>query len=133
MRKSEIETYMDAYMEGFWQCYDMMIDMIDDDEEPQAEPVQTDMTVQELFQKVADADSARRKTGLAPELAKEDPKPEAPKPSKIQKIDRGKVCALLDAGWKVPKIAGEMHASEATIYNIKKEYIEAKAKQETQA
>lgn len=132
MKKREITTYMDAFMEGFWQCYDMMMDMMDDDEEPQVEPIQTDMTVQELFQKVADADSARRKTGLAPEQPKEEPKPEAPKP-KIQKIDRGKVCALLDAGWKVPKIAGEMHASEATIYNIQKEYREQKAKQETQA
>ena len=72
MKKSEIEPYMDAYMEGFYQCYDMMMDMMDDDEEPQAEPVQTDMTVQEMFQKVADADSARREKGLAPELAKEE-------------------------------------------------------------
>lgn len=108
MKKREIATYMDAYMEGFWQCYDMMMDMIDDDAPSQdlAEPSQG--------------------------IVKEEPKPEAPK-QKIQKIDRGKVCALLDAGWKVPKIAGEMHASEATIYNIQKEYREQKAKQETQA
>lgn len=32
MRKSEIETYMNAFMDGFWQCYDMMMDMMDDDE-----------------------------------------------------------------------------------------------------
>lgn len=108
MKKREIETYMDAYMEGFWQCYDMMMDMMDDDEPSQdlAEPSQG--------------------------IDKEDPKPEAPK-QKIQKIDRGKVCALLDAGWKVPKIAGEMHASEATIYNIQKQHREEKAKQGEQA
>lgn len=112
MRKSEIETYMDAFMEGFWSCYCTMIDLIDDDE-PSQEEVKDN-------QEIVKAEP------------KEEPKPEAPK-QKIQKIDRGKVCALLDAGWKVPKIAIEMQPSEATIYNIQKEYREAKAKQEGQA
>ena len=117
MKKREIETYMDAFMDGFWQCYDMMMDMIDDDEPSQdlAEPSQGIV-----------------KEEPVKEEPKAEPKPEH-KPIKIQKIDRGKVCALLDAGWKVPKIAGEMHASEATIYNIQKEYREAKAKQGEQA
>lgn len=108
MKKSEIETYMDAYMEGFWACYCTMIDLIDDDDS-------SEITQESL-----------KKSRIVPE-----PKnvPHAPERQKIQKIDRGKVCALLDAGWKVPKIAGEMHASEATIYNIQKEYREAKAKQ----
>ena len=125
MKKSEIEVYMDAFMEGFWQCYDMMMDMMDDDlSQDSAEPSQgivkdSRKTTQELSE-------------IKPDSS-EKSKPEATKPSKIQKIDRGKVCALLDAGWKVPKIAGEMHASEATIYNIQKEYREQKAKQETQA
>lgn len=127
MKKREIETYMDAYMEGFWQCYDMMMDMIEDDEEAEIKPIQTDMTPQELFQKVAEADSARRKK--VPEV---ETSANSSKPKNAQKIDRGKVCALLDAGWKVPKIAGEMHASEASIYNIQKEHREEKAKQEEQ-
>ena len=113
MKKREIETYMDAFMEGFWQCYDMMMDMIDDDE-PSQEEVKDSQEIVE--------DSRETKRDL-----REKPK------QKIQKIDRGKVCALLDAGWKVPKIAVEMHASEATIYNIQKEYREQKAKQEGQA
>lgn len=118
MKKSEIETYMDAYMEGFWQCYDMMMDMIDDDEPSQEEVKDS----QEIVK-------AEPKAELRETTQDSSEKPK----QKIQKIDRGKVCALLDAGWKVPKIAGEMHASEATIYNIQKEYREQKAKQETQA
>lgn len=112
MKKSEIETYMDAFMEGFWQCYDMMMDMIDDEpSQDLAEPSQG--IVKDSRETTQDSS--------------EKPKPEAPK-QKIQKIDRGKVCALLDAGWKVSKIAGEMGVSEPTIYNIQKEH--RKAKQE---
>ena len=138
MKKREIETYMDAFMEGFWQCYDMMMDMIDDDE------------VVNSFDEIKRMVSEIQPIVPNMDKPKEDPKPEskprtgtnvpepktvphAPERQKIQKIDRGKVCALLDAGWKVPKIAGEMHASEATIYNIQKEYREQKAKQEGQA
>ena len=129
MKKREIETYMDAFMEGFWQCYDMMMDMIDDDEAVNS--------FDEIKRMVSEIQPIVLKKSEPKEQPKEEPKPEepkpeAPKPSKIQKIDRGKVCALLDAGWKVPKIAGEMHASEATIYNIQKEYREQKAKQEEQ-
>lgn len=125
MKKNEIATYMDAYMEGFWQCYDMMMDMMDENKE--TKPIQTDMTPQELVQKVADADSARRKK--VPEV---ETSANSSKPKNAQKIDRGKVCALLDAGWKAPKIAGEMKVSEASIYNIQKEHREQKAKQEEQ-
>lgn len=124
MKKREIETYMDAFMEGFWQCYDMMMDMIDDDE------AVNDLS--DIKRMVSEIPPVVPKKTEPKEQPKEEPKPEAPK-QKIQKIDRGKVCALLDAGWKVPKIAGEMHASEATIYNIQKEYREQKAKQEGQA
>ncbi len=124
MKKSEIATYMDAYMEGFWQCYDMMMDMMDDDEAVNS--------FDEIKRMVSEIQPIVPKKSEPKEQPKEEPKPEAPK-QKIQKIDRGKVCALLDAGWKVPKIAGEMHASEATIYNIQKQYREEKAKQETQA
>lgn len=36
-------------------------------------------------------------------------------------IDKGKINALYNAGWKVPQIAEEMKCSQATIYNhIKK-------------
>jgi hypothetical protein len=109
MKKSEIVTYMDAFMEGFWSCYCTMIDLIDDD------------------------DLSQEKAEPSQEIVKEEPEVEtsanSSKPKNAQKIDRGKVCALLDAGWKVPKIAGEIHASEASIYNIQKEYREAKGKQ----
>ena len=113
MKKSEIEIYMDAFMEGFWNCYYTMIDLIDDDDSSE--------TTQESL----------KESTKAPKQKSESQKAEKSKPN-AQKIDRGKVCALLDAGWSAKKIAGEMHASEATIYNIKKEYIEQKAKQEEQ-
>lgn len=119
MKKREIETYMDAYMEGFWQCYDMMMDMMDDDEPSQEEVKDSQEIVEDLSE-------------TTQELSETKPDSSEKPKQKIQKIDRGKVCALLDAGWKVPKIAGEMHASEATIYNIQKEYREQKAKQEEQ-
>ena len=111
MKKSEIETYMDAYMEGFWACYCTMLDLIDD--EPETDSKSDPSEIQVRSNPKAEA--------------KPKPKPNA------QKIDRGKVCALLDAGWSAKKIAGEMKVSEASIYNIQKEYREAKAKQEEQA
>ena len=121
MKKSEIEIYMDAFMEGFWSCYCTMIDLIDDDE-----VVNSFNEIKRMISEIQP---------IVPNMAKpkEDPKPEQTKPKpNAQKIDRGKVCALLDAGWSAKKIAGEMHASEATIYNIQKEYREQKAKQEEQ-
>lgn len=45
---------------------------------------------------------------------KEPPKS---KPAK-KEIDRGKIVALRDAGWEVKDIAGEMHCSAQTIYNV---------------
>lgn len=130
MKKREIETYMDAYMEGFWQCYDMMMDMIDDDEEPQAEPVQTDMTVQELAQKVADADSARRKkaqveTDTVPPQISEKP-PVVPKPSKPKDESRQAkkeppthedYVALFNKGKLPTEVAKELNVSPQTAYN----------------
>lgn len=112
MKKSEIETYMDAFMKGFWKCYDIMIDLIDDDDS------------NEITQEILKENTEEPKP-------KPKPKPEQTKPkSNAQKIDRGKVCALLDAGWSVKKIAIEMKVSEASIYNIQKEHRESKAKQE---
>lgn len=132
MKKREIETYMDAYMEGFWQCYDMMMDMIDDEpSQDLAEPSQG--IVKEEPEVGTSGNSSKPKPRTGTNVPEPKNVPHAPERPKIQKIDRGKVCALLDAGWKVPKIAGEMHASEATIYNIQKQHREEKAKQETQA
>jgi transposase-like protein len=128
MKKSEIESYMDAYMEGFWQCYCVMFDLIEDDDLSQEEANSS----QEI---VKDSSEIKRKILEAKplEVPYVEPDQTKPKTSKIQKIDRGKVCALLDAGWKVSKIAGEMGVSEPTIYNIQKQHREEKAKQETQA
>lgn len=137
MKKREIEVYMDAYMEGFWQCYDMMMDMMDDDEEPQAEPVQTDMTVQELFQKVADADSARRKKVQAetnpvpPQISEKPPvvpKPSKPKDEPKQAKNEPKSAkkeppthedyvALFNKGKLPTEVAKELNVSPQTAYN----------------
>ena len=47
---------------------------------------------------------------------------EAETPSrKRSDIDRGKVWALKDAGWKVSAIAKEMYTSQATVYKVLKE------------
>lgn len=133
MKKNEIATYMDAYMEGFWQCYDMMMDMMDDDEPSQDLAESSQGIVKEDPEVETSANSSKPKPRTGTNVPEPRNVPHAPERPKIQKIDRGKVCALLDAGWKVPKIAGEMHASEATIYNIQKEYREQKAKQEAKA
>lgn len=39
-------------------------------------------------------------------------------PKKRRKIDKGKVMALWDAGWKMPEIAEEMGEESKTIYQI---------------
>lgn len=135
MKKNEIETYMDAFMEGFWSCYCTMIDLIEDDDLSQEEVNDNQEVVKAEPESKPDSSEIKRKIleEKPLDVPYVEPDQTKPKTSKIQKIDRGKVCALLDAGWKVPKIAGEMHASEATIYNIQKQHREEKAKQETQA
>ena len=133
MKKREIETYMDAFTEGFWQCYCTMFDLIEDDEPSQEEVKDSQEIVKEEPEVETSGNSSKPKPRTGTNVPEPKNVPHAPERLKIQKIDRGKVCALLDAGWKVPKIAGEMHASEATIYNIQKQHREEKAKQETQA
>jgi hypothetical protein len=44
------------------------------------------------------------------------------KEKKQPKIDKGKVRALRNAGWKVKDIAGEMGCSNQAIYNVLKEF-----------
>ena len=54
----------------------------------------------------------------------EEPEKKAwPKPTKRKgkPFDFGKLKALLDGGWSVPKIADEMGVSDQTIYNRMKE------------
>ena len=54
-------------------------------------------------------------------LLPEEKKPEE-KPKKGRKaFDMGKLKALLDGGWSVPKIADEMKVSDQTIYNKMKQ------------
>lgn len=50
------------------------------------------------------------------EVPKAEPKKEK-KPRKGKPFDTGKLKALHDAGWSVPKIADEMGVSDQTIYN----------------
>lgn len=41
----------------------------------------------------------------------------AAKPKKRKPFDTGKMKALLDGGWSIPKIADEMGVTQSTIYN----------------
>ena len=131
MKKREIETYM----EGFWSCYCTMIDLIEDDEPSQEEVNDSQEVVKAEPESKPDSSDIKRKIleEKPLDVPYVEPDQTKPKTSKIQKIDRGKVCALLDAGWKVSKIAGEMGVSEPTIYNIQKQHREEKAKQGEQA
>ena len=52
-------------------------------------------------------------------LLPEEKKPEQKKGRKA--FDMGKLKALLDGGWSVPKIADEMKVSDQTIYNKMKQ------------
>ena len=57
------------------------------------------------------------------ETVKEKPK-SAPKPTEKAKrkpFDKGKLRALREGGWSVPKIADEMGVSDATIYKYMKQ------------
>ena len=52
-----------------------------------------------------------------PEVVSLDPPAaEKPKASKKQKIDTGKLQALYEAGWPVPKIADELGCSDKAVY-----------------
>lgn len=46
-----------------------------------------------------------------------DPADDKPAGTNKKNIDMGKVHALLDGGWSVPKIADELGVSNQTIYN----------------
>ena len=62
--------------------------------------------------------------GLDTPKPKAEPKPKAkPKATpKRKKFDTGKLKALLDGGWSIPKIADEMGVDASTIYyHMKKE------------
>lgn len=48
---------------------------------------------------------------------KEEPEPKAESKRGRKPFDMGKLKALLDGGWSVPKIADEMGVSDQTIYN----------------
>lgn len=57
-------------------------------------------------------------------LLPEEKKPEEKKPEQKKgrkAFDMGKLKALLDGGWSVPKIADEMKVSDQTIYNKMKQ------------
>lgn len=58
-------------------------------------------------------------------LMPEEPKKEEPKKEEAKKgrkpFDMGKLKALIDGGWAVPKIADEMGVSEQTIRNRMKQ------------
>lgn len=58
-------------------------------------------------------------------LMPEEPKKEEPKKEETKKgrkpFDMGKLIALIDGGWAVPKIADEMGVSEQTIRNRMKQ------------
>lgn len=58
-------------------------------------------------------------------LMPEEPKKEEPKKEETKKgrkpFDMGKLKALIDGGWAVPKIADEMGVSEQTIRNRMKQ------------
>lgn len=58
-------------------------------------------------------------------LLPEEPKKEEPKKEETKKgrkpFDMGKLKALVDGGWAVPKIADEMGVSEQTIRNRMKQ------------
>ena len=58
-------------------------------------------------------------------LMPEEPKKEEPKKEETKKgrkpFDMGKLRALIDGGWAVPKIADEMGVSEQTIRNRMKQ------------
>lgn len=58
-------------------------------------------------------------------LMPEEPKKEEPKKEETKKgrkpFDMGKLKALVDGGWAVPKIADEMGVSEQTIRNRMKQ------------
>lgn len=58
-------------------------------------------------------------------LMPEEPKKEEPKKEETKKgrkpFDMGKLKALVDGGWTVPKIADEMGVSEQTIRNRMKQ------------
>ena len=66
-------------------------------------------------------------------LMPEEPKKEEPKKEETKKgrkpFDMGKLKALVDGGWAVPKIADEMGVSEQTIRNRMKQLEEQEHEQ----
>ena len=101
MKKSEIETYMDAYMEGFWACYCTMFDLIDDDDSIE--------TTQESLKKSRIVPEPRN-VPHAPEKPTKAPMPEV-------KPTHDKFVELFKEGKLPTEVAKELGVSPATAYN----------------
>lgn len=111
MRKSEIETYMDAFMEGFWQCYCVMFDLIDDDE------AVNDLS--EIKRMVSEIPPIVPKKSEPKELPKaEQPKEESkPEQPKADKPTHEQFVELFKEGKLPTEVAKELGVSPATAYN----------------
>ena len=125
MRKSEIETYMDAFMEGFWNCYCTMIDLIDDDDLSQEKADSS----QEIVEDSRETKRDLRETKDAPEVEtsgnSSKPKPRTgtnvPEPKKVphapERPTHDKFVELFKEGKLPTEVAKELGVSPATAYN----------------
>ena len=118
MKKSEIETYMDAYMEGFWQCYCTMFDLINDDDLSQEEVNDNKEVVKAEPESKPDSSEIKRKileakpleVPHAPEKPTKTPMPEV-------KPTHDKFVELFKQG-KLPSEVGKaLGVSAQTAYN----------------
>jgi hypothetical protein len=134
MRKSEIETYMNAFMDGFWQCYDMMMDMMDDDEAvnnfneikrmvSEIQPIVPNMAKPKEEPEVeTSANSSKPKPRTGTNVPEPRNVPHAPeKPTKTPmpevKPTHDKFVELFKEGKLPTEVAKELGVSPATAYN----------------
>lgn len=116
MNKELFIIMTESYLKGFRECRELIIKAIDAEEhraELQTEAEQTESQPQP-------------ETKPKPKQTKQKSEAKAePKPDGRRKVDKGKIIALHNAGWKPKAIQEEMGISEATVYNVLKEYRES--------
>ena len=122
MRKSEIETYMDAFMEGFWNCYCTMIDLIDDDDLSQEKADSSQGLDKKEPEVETSANSSKPKPRTGTNVPEPKTVPHAPeKPTKAPmpevKPTHDKFVEFFKEGKLPTEVAKELGVSPATAYN----------------
>ena len=118
MKKSEIETYMNAFMDGFWQCYDMMMDMMDDDE-PSQDLADSSQEIVENLSETTQELSEKPPVVSKPSKPKDEPKQakNEVKTAKKEPPTHEDYVALFNKGKLPTEVAKELNVSPQTAYN----------------